>query len=68
MSFFNFNQFFILCHFGVWDTADDGSIIQLIGAHYIFHRHKLTSGGAEYLTGPGKVGADGKDIGERRGG
>ena len=56
------------CFLGVWDASDVGAIIQVLGDHYIVHRRRLASGGAESTTGAGKVGADGKDLGERRGG
>ena len=53
---------------GVWDAADGGATIQVLGSHYIIHTRRLARGGAEYATGMGKVGEDGKDIGDRRGG
>ena len=51
---------------GVWDAADDGVIIQVLGANSIIHRQLLTSSGVEYATGAGNMGSDGKYIGERR--
>lgn len=50
---------------GVWYAVDGSAIIQVIGAHSIIPRQKLASGGAEFGMGAGKVGADGKYIGER---
>ena len=51
---------------GVWDTADGGAIIQVLGMHYIVHRKLLASGGVEYATGTGKVVVDGKYLGRER--
>ena len=56
------------CFLGVWDATDGGVTIQVLGAHPIVHIRRLTRGGAESVTGAGKVGVDGKKIGERRGG
>ena len=52
----------------ICDAADGGTIIQVLGAHYIVHRQQLAKVGAEYARGVGKVVADGKYLGERRGG
>ena len=54
------------CFLGVRDADDRSAIIQVIGAHYIVHRKRLDSSGAEYEMGAGKVGTDSKDIGEIR--
>ena len=45
------------------DATDGDDIIQVPGTNSIVHRRRLPSGGAEYVTGARKVGADGKDIG-----
>ena len=55
------------CFIGVWDTADGSAIIQVLGMHYVVHRRQLDIGGEESMTGTGKVGADDKYPGERRG-
>ena len=56
----------VKCFISVWDAADGGAIIQVLGEHSFIHRRKLTSIGAESMTGAGNVEEDGKDIGERR--
>ena len=56
------------CFIGVWDSTDRGVIIQVLGAHYIFHRRRLARVGAESVTGAEKFGEDGKCIEEIRGG
>ena len=54
------------CFINLWDAAGSGAIIKAIGAHYIVHKWRLASGGAESATGMRKVRADVKDPGERR--
>ena len=53
------------CILGVWDAAGGGAVIQVIGAYFIIHTHRLDRGGVESATGAGKLGVNGKDIGER---
>ena len=34
------------CFLGVWDAADGGAIIQVLGAHFIIHKQQLAISGA----------------------
>ena len=53
---------------GIWDDDDGGNFIQVLGTHYVDHQKQLARGGSESSTGAGKVGTNGKDLVERRGG
>ena len=56
------------CFICVWDAAEGGDIVQLLGAHSIIHRRRLASGGAVSETGTVKVWANEKYPGEIWGG
>ena len=51
---------------GIWDAADGGAFIQVLGTHSVIHQHRLDIGGSEYATRSGKVGGNGKYLGGRK--
>ena len=55
------------CFLSIWEAADRGDIIQILGVHYIVHRQQLVSGVLEYSMRAGKFGVDGKYCSDRRG-
>ena len=58
---------------GIWDTADGGSFVQVLGANVVVLRQQLYIVGTEPAESTGKVGTTGEDfgkggIGQKKGG
>ena len=51
---------------GAWDAASGVTFIKVLGTHSVVHQLQMARGEAEYVKGAGKVGNNGKYIGEIR--